>query len=264
MSSDNYYKSDFESELNDELFLSEMPLSLIEESIRQQFEYPLDFRKRDYIDTFIQKYTFTKENMTEDEILDGLDELHDKFLIFVMNIFEEYLDIGFVDLDTLPEDEQFNMIQIPYRFFIKHMKRNFTNLVMNYLEQHRTEIVDILPKRKDVTTNRLREELDDEEDITILANLDEVIEYIFNQEMDIDTFFSLCEGEESSMELDFTKCQFDEFNLTGNFVEKYKEMVGWEFRTSLESKLRNKILKKYPKKVIKKIKNDENEPLDED
>lgn len=260
-----YYESDIEETLQDELFLSEMPLSLIKHSIEQQFEAPLDDRRRDHFETFIEKYSFSKENMYEDEIYE-LELMKDDFLRFMVNLFDEHLGIGIVDLDQMPEEDQFNILQIPYRFFIKYMKKNFANLIINYVEAHKEELVRELPMRKDVTTNRLLEEIGEEgeADITILSNLDEVIEKVMNVELDVDAFFKLCTPNEPFMELEYVKIQFNEFKLTGNFVEPYKEKINGEFLTELESKVRNKILKKYSKKIITKedlvAKNDENEP----
>ena len=59
--------------------------------------------------------------------------------------------------------------------------------------------------------------------------------------------------------------------MTGNFVEKYLEMLNDEFLIEIQSKMRNKILKKYPKRVRKntveedfpEIEDDEDEHVSE-
>ena len=46
------------TEIDDELFLSEVPLELLEQSLEVQFNNPIEYRKRDYIQSFITKYEF--------------------------------------------------------------------------------------------------------------------------------------------------------------------------------------------------------------
>ena len=67
------------TDLEDELFLSEVPTEIIQSSIKTQFEEPLEYRKKDYIQSFITKYEFSKENLLEDDVI-MLDIYRDKFL----------------------------------------------------------------------------------------------------------------------------------------------------------------------------------------
>jgi len=43
------------TEIDNELFLSSVPLNLIEEAIKSQFDDPLEYRKTDYIQSFLNK-----------------------------------------------------------------------------------------------------------------------------------------------------------------------------------------------------------------
>ena len=74
------------SEIENEMFLSTIPLNLIEEAIKTQFDDPLEYRKTDYIQSFLNKYTFSVDNMYEEDQME-LDELHDDFISFIKNIF---------------------------------------------------------------------------------------------------------------------------------------------------------------------------------
>ena len=42
---------------------------------------------------------------------------------------------------------------------------------------------------------------------------------------------------------------YNNFELTGNFIEKYVSMINETFLMEIQSKMRNRILKKYPKRV---------------
>ena len=137
------------TDLEDELFLSEVPVELLQSSIKTQFQEPLEYRKKDYVQSFITKYEFSKDNMLEDDVI-MLDLYRDKFLLFIENIFYEYLGIGFSNLDDMDVDDQNELIHLTYRFFIKNMKKNFVNIVNNYIKKHKNEIENDYIKKKDV------------------------------------------------------------------------------------------------------------------
>lgn len=71
------------SDINDEMFLSKVPLEIIEESIQNQFINPWEYRKKDYVQTVITKYVISKDNMVEDE-LEDLERLNEDFISFML------------------------------------------------------------------------------------------------------------------------------------------------------------------------------------
>lgn len=242
------------TELDDEIFLSQVPLQLIENSINQQFEDPLEYRKKDYIQSFITKYDYSKEYMEDDDELVQLDLFHEEFLVFLEKVFEEKLSIGFPDLDTMDEEDQHELVHLTYRFFIKNIKKNFINVVMNYIEDHRKDIQNFYEKKKDVTSLTFKSEIDDETDVIILANLIEIIHNILDfveENCDVDDFLKLCQDDEVVLETEFVKSAYDRVDITGNFIESYVDMVDENFISVIQSKVRNKILKKYPKRTKK-------------
>ena len=102
-----YFDFDYTpNEITSDMFLSEVPVSLMKENIIAQFEDPLEFRKKDHITTFISMYRYSKENVDayEDEELDSIIELRDDFYAFMRRMFKNYLGIGFVDFDDLSEE----------------------------------------------------------------------------------------------------------------------------------------------------------------
>ena len=235
------------TEIDNELFLSSIPLNLIEEAIKSQFDDPLEYRKTDYIQSFLNKYQFSVDNMYEEDQME-LNELHDDFIDFIKNIFYEYLNIGMPSIEDRPEEVQHQLIHYAYRYFITNIKRNFTNLIINYIEKNKDDISSLCIKKKDVIYLNFKSEISDEFDVLLLSNLSSIIEHILTEEYDVDNFFELTTGDELSVELEFVKKSFDEFDLTGNFIQSYISMVDKYFRNELESKVRNKILKKYPKR----------------
>ena len=257
-------------EEDDSVFLNAIPLSLIKDSIETQFREPLEYRKKDYILEYIKKYNYSKDYQDEvDEELEPLEVLHEEFLLFIMKIFDEYLDIGFVDLMDTSVDEQCDFIHRTYRYFIRNIKKNFILIIKNEIERNKDEIVSSLDRKKDVTYRAFKREIDDEDFVVILSNLDTIIDNTIDKvskEYTVEKFLEMTDPGEYDPDYDFVKrAYFDENILVGNFIEKYCEMVDPLFKTDIESKIRNYILKKFPDRVQKDLEdNDEltetNEP----
>ena len=239
------------TDLDDELFLSQVPLDILVNSIKSQFQDPLEYRKKDYVQSFITKYDFSKENMLEDDQV-LVDEYNDQFLAFMEQIFEEKLGVGFTNIDDLSTEDQHELVHLTYRFFIKNIKKNFVNIVQNYIEENKKDIQSSYEKKKDVTALTFKTEIDNEYDILVLSNLGQIINEALDsirEEDDLDKFLELCNDEEPVLELEYVKNAYNEMELTGNFVEKYIDMIDGEFKSEIQSKVRNKILKKYPKRT---------------
>lgn len=240
-------------DLDDELYLSDLPLDVLEDAIRTQFDNPLEYRKKDYLQSFITRYEFSKENLedTEDGSFD-IEQYHDLFIGFMTRIFDDYLGVGFVDIDNKSSEDMNDIVHIAYRFFIKNIKRNFVNIVRNYIKENEKELSETLTRKKDVTTLAFKSEIDDDFTILILSNMGEVVERALDSvrdAFDIDEFLNYCEVDEPVFEVDFIREAYDSMDITGNFLEKYVDMVDKNFRIEIESKIRNILLKDYPNRV---------------
>lgn len=250
----NEYRYD-PSDMDDELFLSDVPVEIIQSSIDTQFQDPLEYRKKDYVQSFLTKYEFSKDNMLEDDLL-LVEEYRDSFLIFMEKTFEKYLGVGLANLENLPEDEQNELVHLTYRFFIKNIKKNFVTIIYNFIDDRRDSITEMYEKKKDVTSLNFKLEINDDYDVLVLSNLNLIIKDILNALRencnDVDEFFDLCTGDEVVLELEYVKEAYDKYELTGNFISKYVDMISEDFITEIQSKVRNKILKKYPKRTVAK------------
>lgn len=244
------------TELDDEAFLSDLPIDLIISSIETQFDSPLEYRKIDYVQTFINKYNLMKENDIDED--DNLENFHDEFFRFIEQIFQDKLSIGFPNIDDMNDDDQCEMVHLTYRFFIKFIKKNFVNLIKNYIKENPNEITSTYEKKKDVTTINFKAEIDNDYDILVLSYLGNIIEDVleqFRELDDVNEFLDYCQSDEYILELAYVKKSFNNMTLTGNFIPKYIDMIDDEFKVEIESKVRNSILKKYPKR--KKNKDEE-------
>ena len=246
----NYFPMD----IDDELFLTDVPLNVIENSLSTQFDDPLEYRKNDYVQSFITKYNFSRENYREEDLMD-LDSIRDEFVSFMLEKFDTYFNVGFVDFDSLDEEHQHEAIHIIYRFFIKNIKKNFVNIIWNYIQKRKKEIQEIVEKKKHVTTAAFKQEINNEYDIRVLSNMSKIIDYVFAQirlSDDVDIFFKWCQGDDYILELEYIKMMYSKMKVTGNFIDKYIDMIDDDFKSEIQSKIRNKILRNYPTRVTKK------------
>ena len=237
-------------DIDDQLFLSRIPLEILQKSIESQFQDPLEDGKIDYVQSFLNKYQFSVDNMYEEDQVE-LDELHDQFIEFMMRMFYEYLSISIPDMENYSEDEQHRYIHYIYNFFITNIKKNFINLILHKIYHDKEDISSILVKKKDVIYLNFKSEISDEYEVSVLSNLSDVIQYILSEEYTIDEFFDCCisEKQEAVIENEFVRSRFDNFSITGNFVPYYiGKVTGSFYLTEFESKVMNKILKKYPKR----------------
>lgn len=231
--------------------LSEIPLELLKEHILSQFREPLNGVNNDLLSSFITNYKYIDSQINDEANRIRYDNIRNDFINFMRKTFSDYLGLGFPELDTMNDDDIFETLYITYRFFIIMMKKNFTAFIMNSIEdQYRKEfIISHYDKRKDVTTFRFKDmDVIEDYDILVISNLYEIIRDILDDEMDIDTFFRMCEYDDVSYELDTMRDAFDNFNITGNFYRKYVDILDDDFIYEIESKVRHKILKKYSEK----------------
>ena len=195
------YQVDYDESTNDEIILSEIPLNLIMESIKSQFDNPEDYRKNDYVQKFLKKYQYSLDNLRDDEE-ESIYELHDKFLLFIKNIFYNVLNIGFSGIEDYNEDDQHELIHLSYKFFINNIKKNFVNFVYNIINTDRDLVLQVCEKKKDVISLNFKNEIDDEYDILVLSNLSKIIDFILSQSYTVDEFFEKCEPDSLVVEYD--------------------------------------------------------------
>lgn len=260
----SYYIPDFEpTDVEAEKLLADAPLSLLMQGIETQFSDPFEMRKRDYVQSFITKYDYCRQ-YEDEETKDEVDEYLANFLSFFQELMENELTVSFPNLNDMNHDDALELIHLTYRFFITNIKRNFMNLITNYFSEHKEDLAADLEERKDITTLNFKDQIDDSDDILILSNMDKVIREILSTDFDVDEFLRLIDDPDN-MELEFVSEKYDSFDITGNFVPSYIEMVDDDFRHTLGTKLRNHILKKYDnRKKIKKIIKDGEEDVDQE
>jgi hypothetical protein len=199
------------------------------------------------VQTFETRYALTKENMDE-ENEEEVIELYTQFVSFMRDIFKEKLSIGFPYLEDMSEAEQLELLHYTYRFFIINLKQNYMTFIYNYIQKHKSDLAALLPKKKDVTTNSLKEVIDDEDDVTIIAGITECMDYVlYNDDISVSEFLELSRGDEPNLENDFINEKYDDYNINGNFIIHYAHLLDDITKIEIESQIRNKMLLKYRK-----------------
>lgn len=246
---DNFYNYREEEDVND--FLEDASVALLENGVTSQLDDPSSsIRKQNYIDAFATSYKVTKdrlENIDEfdlaDDQLEELENSKEHFLHHVLISYDKYLGLGLPDFQNKSFDDQIELLDMMYRFFIKDMKKNFTSVVKKYIDES-TIIEEQYGLRSDVTTKAYENVLRDR-DARIVANMDNIIHDALDAEYSVDEFIDACMNEDATTEALYIKDAFDNMDITGNFVSKY---LGYssDFYSKISTSLRHYIFDKYP------------------
>lgn len=240
----NLFTDDVSAIDETESFLAQLPVGLIKESIETQFKDPENYRM-DYVSSFMQSYQYSIENMEDDDDKDTIEEMKDNFIDFMVQLFEKRLHLGFENFEEMGDGDKLDTLLFTYRFFILGIRKNFLNVIWNYIQENKEDLQTKVHRKKDITSQTFRKEIS-EEDTTIIANLSEIIDMcLMNENLDVDEFFRLAEGNNPSTELTIISEKFDNFEITGNFVPHYVRMLRSPMRIRIEGELRNRILKSY-------------------
>ena len=233
------------NEIDDEIYLSEAPLALIMGNIRTQFENPGENRKNDFVQVFLNKYIYSKKIELEEEE-EKLDDLHVEFISFIENILHEYLSIGLPEIEDKEDCIQEELIQYVYRFFIINIKKNFVKFCINYIKKNKEALASMIELKKDVAYLSYKNSIEDEDILVILTNISQVIQNIFNEDIDPITFLNNCKREDGSdLEIDFMLSKYETMEVNGDFVENYFNMLDDDLLIEIECKVKNKLLKEY-------------------
>ena len=255
------------SDLDGEIFLSEAPLVLLMQAIETQFEDPVEYRRKDYVQSFITKYEFCVNHIDDmdypEEFRDELETYYREFTQFMEETLSREYGVAFPELEDLPVDEALELIHLTYRFFIKGIKKNFVRVGEWYLQENWEELVAQLPDRKDITSANMKNRIDDPDTIAILSNMNIVVQEFLTANISLEEFLNACDDGDY-MEAEFVSDQYDAFQITGDFVPQYQKVALKELQHWLEARLRQRILKKYPKRrEVDPVEEPDDELLDE-
>lgn len=234
------------SSIDIDIFLSEVSIPLMKEGIQNQFDNPLD-NNNNYVEVFVDKYNYgiwLLEETQDDDLKAQLDKMRDEFMSYMLSKFKNNMAIGVPNFEDLGIEKQNEIVQNVYTYFILNIKKNFVNLVINYIGRYKKSILDAFKKKKDVTSLSFKKEITDSDDLIVITNLKDIIDTILSTEFEVNQFIELT-NHDDCYENEWLLEAYDNIDITGNFVATYIEMAGDDFRNEIESRIRNRILSKY-------------------
>lgn len=234
------------SSIDIDIFLSDVSVPLMKEGLQKQFNEPLD-NNNNYVDVFIDKYNYGAsllEETQDDDFKAELDSIRDDFMNYMLIMFKNKFSIGIPNFEDLGFEKQDEIVKNIYTYFILNIKKNFVNLVVNYISRYKKSILEAFKKKKDVTALSFKKEISDSDDLVIITNLKDIIDTALSIEFEVNQFIELSKYDDC-YENQWLLSAYDNIDVTGNFVSLYTEMVDDDFKNEIESKIRNIILSKY-------------------
>lgn len=242
-------------------YLNSASVDLMIEYLREQINSPYDYQSKNYVDDFIGNYNFSKKAILTDyencegveatEVNDMLTELgedRNKFVSVYLDLIYEKLSIGLNEFEEKPEEFQNNVMSIVYKYFILNIKRNYKNLCLTYILDHKQELARAYKRSGDITSlaQKHRINSNDSDYIVILSSLKDIIRDAINAPYDINEFVIAtfgCDPPEYDQVL--IKELIDKDIITGNFVPYYLSLVPTSLLDNIEFIIRYEILNKF-------------------
>lgn len=226
--------------LEQSAYVGEYPFDTIMEGINTQFEDYINMEDTtNYVDIFYNQWNDSKQITEEgpddtEEIMNVLNQMKDKFVSKLTQLFEEVLTITImaVDDETTEEDEVEIVMRQIYEFFILGAKNNFMTVISTDL------------------AGRLPVTMDDNQHYRLIDEL--LVEYSPLIRCMTPTKFIAITGQVQITEL------YEEGQIAGNFLRKYtcKLYQNDEFKVELISQITiHQDLKKEIKEIEEDIEN---------
>ena len=220
--------------------LESLSLDIMEESIRDQITLNVN-PNRDFLGTIIDKFNAIVENADADSVRGIKQEMLEWCNRLISTIVNEY-ELGYNN----PGEESLDCIDILeslYHFFVLDRRRNTKNFFIKYIEINKKEIIDAMcltNKGTDITTIANKKKNISKDNISILSNLTEVIEFIMSSAGVSSTgFIDLV--DEGDLYTSNVSYYFDTDMLAGDFFLKYIEEEVGGYTTDISTDLRTSI-----------------------
>lgn len=236
------------SNMEIDMLLVDLPMELIQESIRYQINNPLSTNVN-YVETIVDKVRVLKEQYDgNEEALFNINKIIQDFFGFLIEEISKRFNIS-LHLNETEIDELMEIGIVMYDFLIIRYKKNITKFIYKFIVKNKKVLVVEFGKqgkRKDVTTNSLKKKTKNKDDVLILSNLPSIIKYTINLELDATEFIDYACNDEN-YEGNYLKNLFLSTQMVGNFVQPYLELLedeGEYVLDEVQTDVRMKLLKK--------------------
>ena len=217
--------------------LESLSLEIMESSIMDQITNGQN-PSRDFLETIIDKFNAIVENADDDSVRGIKNEMIDWCNRLITAIVREY-NLGYNN----PGEETLDCIDILeslYHFFILDKKENTKTFFINYININKKQIVDTLGiggRGSDVTSLAYRKKNIPKNNIPILSNLSEVIQFIMDSsDVTSDDFFELVnDGDYYTNNVQY---YFESGMLAGVFFDEYVKSEIGSYADDISTELR--------------------------
>ena len=215
--------------------LESLSLEIMESSIMDQITNGRN-SSRDFLETIIEKFNAIVENADTDSVRGIKDEMVEWCNRLIRAIVREY-NLGYNN----PGEETLDCIDILeslYHFFILDKKENTKTFFINYININKKQIIDTLGiggRGSDVTSLAYRKKNIQKNNVPILSNLSEVIQFIMDSSsVTTEEFFMLI--DDGDYYTSNVRYYFESGMLVGDFFDDYvrNEVGGFTDDISIE------------------------------
>lgn len=194
-------------------------IDIVKENIETQMQDPLMYEE-DYCDDVYQVISDAREELDHiDEYKQEINEIEDEFNKFLIDKLNDKFNLD-IDLYALEDYQISEMAKNCYEFFVINLRENLKRFLFNYIMDNKLQLAEMLDgeyKRKDVTTLNMKKSLKNKEDVLIMSNLIDVINYILDLEFDPSDFIEWC-SEPGEVCSEYIKEATNSFLISGNYV----------------------------------------------
>lgn len=142
---------DYSQLMTNETFIGDTPYDVIKEGITNQFnDYVAVEDRTNYVDKFYSQLHESYNALDDDEEFhveekqEILDKIHDEFIQFMYDEFNQRLSLSLMDIEN--EEHDVNdieySIKILYEFFVINARKNFLNAISRHIRSRLTTVIE--------------------------------------------------------------------------------------------------------------------------
>ncbi len=246
----NFDTEQFEltSDLEIDSLLTDLPFDLMKENLRDQINDPLS-TTINYVNVIMEKCDIIKQDYYEhSDVLNNINSSLRNFFDFIITEIDNKYRLD-IDLSDQNDKTVILIGEALYNFLILRYKKNIGRYIYTYIVRNRKSLIELLdkvPKKKDVTSISLRKKIKNKDDILIISNLPTLIKHIINLNIDALDFIRYACNDEY-YEGNMIKHLIVNGNITGNFVVNYLNLLINEYDEiidEIQTDIKLKLMKK--------------------
>ena len=230
------------SEMTVESLLGSLGLDVMKDNMEQQIHGTIE-SQQNFLSIVVAKFNDIIVNTSDNDTLRQIkEEMIDFCRDLINQIISEYNLYFDADYNTEGSMEYIEILSVLYNFFVLGVKQNVIRYLIGHIENNKNEIINTLgltTKILDITTIANKKKNINKENICILSNVDKVINFIAN--VDIDPFEFLNEindGDYYTVKL----IEYMQSNIVGgNFVNQYITRMIDDYSSPNSTEVRNSV-----------------------